>query len=481
MLRQEQIMTYPQIIQGGMGVAISTWRLANAVSRSGQLGVVSGTGVAIVLIARLMDGDEGGHMRRALAHFPYPQVAERIIERYYVPGGKAPGSAYRRPPMWTLRPPAELEALTVAANFVEVWLAKEGHGNPVGINLLEKVQMPTMASLYGAMLAGVDYVIMGAGIPIQIPGILDQLAQHQPVRYQLDVTGFPGDDVYLHFNPQALFPGLAERVGALRRPLFLPIVSSVVLALALLKRSSGAVNGFVVELPTAGGHNAPPRGQYPTNERGEPIYGEKDVVDPARIAALGLPFWLAGGYGSHERLQEALAVGAQGIQVGTAFAFCEESGMTADIRWQVLRQAQAGTIDVLTDGSASPTGFPFKVVNVPGTVADPALYAQRSRICDIGYLRQLYRDENGSLHFRCAAEPLSQYVKKGGREEDTVGRKCLCNHLGAAAGFSQARSDAYAELPLVTAGDDVVNVGQFLPPGAATYSAQDVLNALLNA
>jgi nitronate monooxygenase len=270
-------------------------------------------------------------------------------------------------------------------------------------------------------------------------------------------------------------------VGALHRPLFLPIVSSVVLALALLKRSSGAVNGFVVELPTAGGHNAPPRGQYPTNERGEPIYGEKDVVDPARIAALGLPFWLAGGYGSHERLQEALAAGAQGIQVGTAFAFCEESGMAPDIRWQVLRQAQAGTIDVLTDGAASPTGFPFKVVNVPGTVADPALYAQRGRICDIGYLRQLYRDENGSLHFRCAAEPISQYVKKGGREEDTVGRKCLCNHLGAAAGFSQARSDAYAELPLVTAGDDVVNVGQFLPPGAATYSAQDVLNALLNA
>jgi nitronate monooxygenase len=472
-------MTYPQIIQGGMGVAISTWRLANAVSRSSQLGVVSGTGVAIVLIARLMDGDEGGHMRRALAHFPYPQVAERLVERYYVPGGKSQATGYRRPTMWTLHPPAELEELTVVANFVEVWLAREGHSNPVGINLLEKVQMPTMASLYGAMLAGVDYVIMGAGIPIQIPGILDQLAQHQPVRYQLDVTGFPGKDVYLHFNPQALFPGLAETTGTLRRPLFLPIVSSVVLALALLKRSSGAVNGFVVELPTAGGHNAPPRGQYPTNERGEPVYGEKDVVDPARIAALGLPFWLAGGYGSHERLQEALAAGAQGIQVGTAFAFCEESGMTQDIRRQVVRQAQAGTADVLTDAAASPTGFPFKVVNVPGTMADADLYAQRSRICDIGYLRQLYRDEEGSLHFRCAAEPASQYEKKGGRVEDTVGRKCLCNHLGAAAGFSQVRADGYAELPLVTAGDDVVNIGQFLPPGAATYSAQDVLDALL--
>ena len=30
--------------------------------------------------------------------------------------------------------------------------------------------------LYGAMLAGVDYVLMGAGIPRTIPGILDSLA-----------------------------------------------------------------------------------------------------------------------------------------------------------------------------------------------------------------------------------------------------------------------------------------------------------------
>jgi NAD(P)H-dependent flavin oxidoreductase YrpB (nitropropane dioxygenase family) len=30
----------PTIIQGGMGVAVSGWELANAVSRSGELGVV---------------------------------------------------------------------------------------------------------------------------------------------------------------------------------------------------------------------------------------------------------------------------------------------------------------------------------------------------------------------------------------------------------------------------------------------------------
>jgi NAD(P)H-dependent flavin oxidoreductase YrpB (nitropropane dioxygenase family) len=73
------------------------------------------------------------------------------------------------------------------ANFVEVWLAKEGHDGPVGINLLTKVQMPNLASLYGAMLAGVDYVLMGAGIPKEIPGVLDRLAAHEPASDALDV------------------------------------------------------------------------------------------------------------------------------------------------------------------------------------------------------------------------------------------------------------------------------------------------------
>lgn len=474
-------MDYPKIIQGGMGVAISTWKLAQAVSRHGQLGVVSGTGIAIVMIARLMDGDPGGHVRRALAHFPVPAIAERIVRDYYIEGGKPAGTGYKRPPMWTLHPSAELEELTVAANFVEVWLAKEGHSNPVGINLLEKVQMPTMASLYGAMLAGVDYVLMGAGIPIQIPGILDRLTTHQPVRYHLDVVGHTGDEVYLHFDPQARFPGLADAVGTLKRPRFLPIISSVILAQALLKRATGEIDGFVVELPTAGGHNAPPRGQYALNERGEPIYGEKDAIDISKIAALGLPFWLAGGYGHPRMLRQALALGAQGVQVGTAFAFCEESGMAEPIRRQVLQQVREERIDVLTDAKASPTGFPFKVVQLETTIAADDHYAARPRLCDVGYLRQLYRDPNGRLLFRCAAEPVDAYVKKGGSLEDTIGRKCLCNHLGAAAGFSQVRSDGYTELPLVTAGDDLPAIGQFLRAGATTYHAGDVIDALLAA
>ena len=61
----------PLIIQGGMGAGVSNWRLAQAVSRLGQLGVVSGTALDQILARRLQDGDPGGHMRRGLDAFPF--------------------------------------------------------------------------------------------------------------------------------------------------------------------------------------------------------------------------------------------------------------------------------------------------------------------------------------------------------------------------------------------------------------------------
>ena len=148
-----------------MGVGVSNWRLAQAVSRLGQLGVVSGTALDQVFVRRLADGDSGGNMRRGLDAFPFPEMARRIWNEYFVPGGKRPDAPYPTTPMHQRRDPRKLIELCVIANFVEVFLAREGHRNPVGINFLEKVQLPHLASIYGAMLAGVGYVLMGAGIP----------------------------------------------------------------------------------------------------------------------------------------------------------------------------------------------------------------------------------------------------------------------------------------------------------------------------
>jgi nitronate monooxygenase len=134
-------------------------------------------------------------------------------------------------------------------------------------------------------------------------------------------------------------------------------------------------------------------------------------------------------------------------------------------------------VDVHTDALASPTGFPFKVVHWAG---DPSQDQHRERVCDLGYLRVAYPMENGRLGYRCPSEPVDAFLAKGGRVEDTVGRKCLCNALVATAGFPQVRAGRHIEAGIVTAGDDLAGVGRFVPPGARDYTAADVVAALLS-
>lgn len=459
-----------------MGAGVSDWRLARAVSSQGQLGVVSGTALDIILVRRLQMGDPGGHMRRGLERLPVPAVAERICRRYYVAGGKSADRPFKPLPLHEIDGPRELVELCLAGNFVEVCLAREGHANPVGINYLEKIQLPHLPSIYGAMLAGVDYVLMGAGIPARIPGVLDRLARHAPVRYPLSTAGASeGDDAALTFDPRDY---LDVDLPPLSRPRFVAIVSSHVLAAALVKRSDGEVDGFVVEGPTAGGHNAPPRGKPQLNDAGEPVYGERDAVDLEKMRILGRPFWLAGGYGDPGKLAAARACGAAGVQVGTAFAFCEESGLRSDYKDALLAQVRAGTARVFTDPLASPTSFPFKVARLPGTMSEPSVYQSRTRVCDLGYLREAYRHPDGAVGYRCPAEPVSVYVSKGGRVEDTVGRKCICNALLANIGLGQLRGRD-TEPGIVTSGDDLAGLVRFMAPGTDRYAATDVIAHIL--
>jgi nitronate monooxygenase len=468
----------PKIIQGGMGVAVSNWRLAQAVSREGQLGVVSGTALDQVLARRLEDGDPGGHMRRAIDAFPFRAMAERVWDTYFVPGGKAPERPYTRMELHGKECPRPLAEIGIVGNFVEVWLARQGHGNPVGINYLEKIQTPHLVAIYGAMLAGVGFVLMGAGIPLKIPAVLDAYVNHQPASYPLYVVGAQdGDDVTMHFTPRDFIEG---DPAPLARPRFLPIVASNTLAVTMLKKANGKVDGFIVEGPTAGGHNAPPRGKLTLNDQGEPIYGERDVVDLGKMRDLGVPFWLAGGHGAPGALRQALDDGAAGVQVGTAFAYCEESGLRADYKQAVLDQVVAGEARVFTDPVASPSGFPFKVVQLPGSVSDDAVYQARPRICDLGYLREAYRAPDGTIDFRCSSEPLSIYVSKGGREEDTVGRACICNALVATAGAPQTRAGGrFVEAGIGTSGDALPEISCFMRPGSTSYTAADVIRVLL--
>ena len=374
--------------------------------------------------------------------------------------------------------PRELRELLIVANFVEVFLSREGHENPVGINYLEKIQLPHLPSIYGAMLAGVDYVLVGAGIPLKIPGVLDRFASHQSATYALDVAeATQGGGTMMTFVPREY---MEHDLPPLHRPQFLAVIASNTLATTMVKRANGRVDGFIVEGPTAGGHNAPPRGKLQLSKAGEPVYGERDRVDLAKLRELKLPFWLAGGYGSPEKLREALASGAAGVQVGTAFAFCAESALRNDYKQALLEKVVSGEARVSTDPLASPTSFPFKVAPLDGTVSEHEVYVARPRICDLGFLREAYRTAEGGVGFRCSAEPVSIYVSKGGNPEDTVGRKCLCNALVANIGHPQVRNGKYVEKGLVTSGDSLSDIGRFLPSNGAAYGAAEVVRQLLH-
>lgn len=458
----DAVNALPPILQGGMGIAVSDWYLARAASTHGALGVVSGTALDTVLIRRLQDGDAGGHMRRALSNLPLPGLGQRILDAWFQPDGRDPEQPYRLKPLpgHDMRP-AEIE-LIIAANFVEVFLAKEGHRQPVGLNLLEKISAPNLPSLYGAMLAGVDVVIMGGGIPISIPGVLDALAAGEPAELAIPVAGVASADLpRLRLDPSD-HPPLSAK--ALKRPLFLAVVGSDTLAKTLVRKASGRVDGFVVEHHCAGGHNAPPR------QAG--AYGPRDSCDLAKMRSLERPFWIAGGAASPAALRSAREAGAQGIQVGTAFACTRESGIDKRLKIESLRRAREGRLESTTDFKASPTGYPFKRVRLDPEDAIPPRSA-----CDLGYLRHCYRDAAGALKYRCPAGPRAGFLAKGGDPDETDGKRCLCNGLLATIGLGQVR-DGRQEPPILTWGEAMDFLRELPGDANGLFGVRDLLTYL---
>lgn len=465
--------TLPQIIQGGMGVAVSDWKLAKAVSSHGGMGVVSGTAIDAVLIRRLESGDIGGHVRRALAAFPNQETANGLLEKYFIEGGKAVDASYSNAPKLLIDASRHSNDLLIAGAFVEVWLAKEGHNGPVGINFLEKIQMGSAAGILGAMLAHVDYVIMGAGIPREIPRFITDIANKKPSFITVDVVN--GESQRITIDP-------AEFIDIdsfeFKRPMFLAIIISDILAAYLARDESSRPDGFIIEGPSAGGHNAPPRGKIEFDEENEPIYGPRDLANLEKMQKYGYPYWLAGGFGGRGKLKEALALGAAGIQAGTIFALSRDSGFTDQIRNQILDSLKDGSFEIHTDMKASPTGFPIKIVSLPGTTAMPDVFAARPKLCDMGYLREPIKTQNGEIRYRCPSEPEIPYLKKEGTIEETVGRKCLCNGLFANIGLGQHRRDGYDEAPIVTLGSDVDGCRELIkefPDGWSAANAVDFI------
>ena len=505
-----------KLIQGGMGVHVSNWRLAKAVAmaRPGvTVGTISGTALDVVYARLLQLGDPGGHARRALQALDAMygvSIGRTVMERYFIPGGKAPEDRFRSAPMQIVRthdgqrtfplpngdaqPVAlklddEIIELLIATGFAEAWLAKEGHSGKVFINFLNKIELPLIYVLYGAMLAGVDGVIVGAGNPDGLPALARQLARHATVTHEISVLyREAGEQFALLFDPTTVAGG---RLAAqpLTPPAFLAIVSLEDLGQMLAESTTAAPDGLIIEHHSAGGHNANPVGPLSQDKDGQPIYSARDEADLAAIRALGLPFWLAGGYGSHAKLQAALAAGANGVQVGTLFALAAESGMKPEFRSAILAALKNGVddADLVRTTVFSPTGFAFKVVQLPDTLADDTVYADRSRICDIGLLQQRgfsKPDEAGerTLFQRCPAAPIESYVKQRGLARNTAERRCLCNGLLACVGLGQVKrthGELVEEPAIVTLGNDLGGVRRLSRQGQIHYHAEDVVADLL--
>ena len=199
-------------------------------------------------------------------------------------------------------------------------------------------------------------------------------------------------------------------------------------------------------------------------------------MDLEKIRELGLPFWVAGGAGHPERLIAAREAGAAGLQVGTLFAFCDESGFAEPLKRSVLAHAARGGGGRSHGASRIAHRLSFKVVD---WAENPALGVTRERICDMGYLRVAFQAADGKVDYRCPGEPEAAYVKKGGKVEDTIGCQCLCNALLSVIGHPQTRANGTVEPPIVTSGDDLAIIGGFLR-GRTSYTAADVVAYLLS-
>jgi NAD(P)H-dependent flavin oxidoreductase YrpB (nitropropane dioxygenase family) len=511
-----QFLQKVKLIQGGMGVYVSNWRLARAVAmeKTGiTAGTVSGTGLDVVYVRLLQLGDPGGHVRRALAAFDAQfgvVTGRKICDLYFIDGGKAPATRFKNAPKQIVRaqdgsdaiplpgqpvvPVAltldeDLVELLIATGFAEVWLAKEGHDGNIFINFMKKIELPLIYAMYGAMLAGVDGVIVGAGNPDGLPAICSRLAKHEAVTNDLSVLYREAGEVFnVPFDPKLVADGKLAQ-NPLRRPAFLAIVSLENLVKALAQSQSEAPDGFVIEHHTAGGHNAGPQGPLRIDSKGQPIYGAEDEPNLQAIREVGFPFWLAGGYGSREKLQQALTVGATGVQVGSNFALAEESGIKSTYRTAILNELKKGIDDAALVQTTlfSPTGFPFKVVQLTDTLADEAVFAARRRVCDIGILQQRglskpVADGTRRLFQRCPAAPVEDFVSKRGLQRNTEDRRCLCNGLLSCVGLGQVgtqEGELGEEPAIFTLGNHLDGIRRLSRHGQTPYWVRDVVTDIL--
>ena len=263
------------VIQGGMGIGISLSGLASAVANAGGIGIISGVQIGF------------------------------------------------RDPEFTKNP--------VAANLraIGTELAKARQLAPKGIIGMNFMSIDAHYAEYvrEAVKNGVDLIISGAGLPLQLPKLVE---------------------------------GSKTRI--------VPIVSSAracrLVLTSWLKKHNRFPDAVVVEGPLAGGHLGFKLEDLwnGTNQTLEQALSE--VVDYVRSFAekhhVSIPVIAAGGIMNHEDVCRMVKLGASGVQVGTAFVATAECDADEAYK-QTYLAAKPEDVRIIK----SPTGFAARAINTP--------------------------------------------------------------------------------------------------------------------
>jgi nitronate monooxygenase len=273
------------VVQGGMGVGISAHRLAGSVAAQGAVGTVSSI-----------------DLRRL-----HPDLMARTSEQGTGPQAKAVIDA------------ANLEALQ--REIAAARTLAQGRGL-LAVNVMRAVG-EYAALVRTALEAGIDAVVVGAGLPLDLP----DLAREHP--------------------HAALVPILSDARG-------------IALVVKKWERKQRLPDAIVIEHPRwAGGHLGAAKVEDLTDTR----FDFERVLPEAHafLRSAGLerevPLICAGGIRSFEDIARAQSLGAAAVQLGTPFVATEECDAHPNFK-QVLAGARDDDIVEFT----SVAGLPARAV-----------------------------------------------------------------------------------------------------------------------
>ena len=273
------------IIQGGMGVGVSAHRLAGTVAAEGGVGTI-----ASVELRRLHED-----LMRPLRRLRDPDATAR----------------------------ANLVALDREVQEARRIAGKDGF---IAVNVMRAVTHYREHVLQ-ALKSGADAIIMGAGLPLDLP------------------------ELAVDYPRAALIPILSELRG----------VQAVV---RRWMRRGRLPDAIVIEHPRyAGGHLGATHMEEINDSRFDfatVLPAIRDFLYSLGDAAARIPIIPAGGINSFQRIKDLLAMGASGVQIGTPFAVTKE-GDAHDNFKRVLAEAEPA--DIVTFMSAA--GLPARAVMSP--------------------------------------------------------------------------------------------------------------------